>query len=65
MQNLMDKAEKQSKEARMAQKEQRMQRTADAINQKQKQYIDSCSAAMVSVMDSGSHEGYKGAQHLG
>lgn len=60
----MDVAEKQSKEARLAQKEQRMQATADAFNAKQSEYQASCSAAMVAVMDSGSHEGYKGAQHL-
>lgn len=51
-------------DARKDQKERRLAASRDLMNQKQEEYQNSCSAAMVAVMEAGSHEGYKGAMHL-
>ncbi|CAG9462535.1 unnamed protein product [Pedinophyceae sp. YPF-701] len=56
---MMDKAEAAGKEARKQQGKQRAEMGRQALQRKQKEYQESCSDALVAVMDSGSHEGYK------
>ena len=62
---LVQQAEKAGEAERAAQRDRRRRANTDLINAKQKEYQDGCSAAMVAVMEAGSHEGYKGAMHLG
>ena len=64
VQQWMADAEKLGKVARKDQQKQRQEAQRQAFNKAQEEYQNSCSDAMVTVMDSGSHEGYKGAMHL-
>ena len=61
---MLSKAEKAGVQARKDQKQRRLDYANQLMMNKQLEYQNGCSAAMVSVMDAGSHEGYKGSQHM-
>lgn len=56
---LLDEAVTKGEAARKEQRRARQERAAAAFSTKVGDYQAGCSAAMVGVMDSGSHEGYK------